>query len=337
MQSTRRLPPWLKIRPPTTSTRQKFETIKQTLRTIGLTTVCEEAHCPNLAECWSGGTATFMLMGDTCTRGCRFCAVKTGNPKKWLDPTEPQRLAEAIEKFGLDYVVITSVARDDLPDGGARHIANCLNAVHKKTPKVLIEVLIPDFRGKKDALEIVLAAKPTVLAHNIETTERLTPYVRDGRAKYRQSLELLKNAKKIARTKAATITVKSIISNSATITTATKAIASNIANSTTTTVSRLYTKSSLMLGLGETEEELIQTFKDLREYEVDMLTLGQYLQPSPAHVSVKQYIEPSQFDHLAAIAKSHGFLYVASGPFVRSSYRAGELFIQSLVKMSSIS
>lgn len=286
-----RLPSWFKIRPPSTD---NFKLIKSQLKELGLVTVCEEAHCPNLSECWSGGTATFMLMGDTCTRGCRFCAIKTGNPKTWLDPNEPTKLAESIAKFGLDYAVITSVARDDLLDGGARHIAKCLIAVHEKTPEVLTELLIPDFRGKEGSLQIVLDAHPTVLAHNIETTERLTPYVRDGRANYCQSLTVLANAKKLAP--------------------------------------EIYTKSSIMLGLGETEEELIQTFRDLRENKVDFLTLGQYLQPSSAHVPIKQYVHPDQFQKLGDIAKELGFLYVASGPLVRSSYRAGELFIKNLPK-----
>lgn len=288
------LPPWFKIRPPNT---EKFKLIKSQLRELGLVTVCEEAHCPNLSECWSGGTATFMLMGDTCTRGCGFCNIKTGNPKTWLDPKEPELLADAIAKFNLDYAVITSVARDDLPDGGARHIAKCLNAVHAKTPNVLTELLIPDFRGREDSLKIVLHAKPTVLSHNVETTERLTPHVRDGRANYRQSLAVLKNAKKLA--------------------------AQNH--------QKIYTKSSIMLGLGETEEELIKTFHDLRDHDVDILTLGQYLPPSANHIPLHEYIHPEQFARLATIAKSLGFLFVASGPLVRSSYRAGELFIKSIV------
>ncbi|MEK7544802.1 MAG: lipoyl synthase [Patescibacteria group bacterium] len=293
----KRLPPWFKIRPPKDDDEQKkFQLIKNQLRELGLKTVCEEAHCPNLSECWRGGTATFMLMGDTCTRGCRFCAIKTGNPKTLLDPAEPQKLADAIQKFGLDYAVITSVARDDLLDGGARHIAKCLEAVHEKSPQVLTEILIPDFRGNENSLKIVLDARPTVLAHNVETTERLTPHVRDGRANYRQSLRLLERSKEIAP--------------------------------------KIFTKTSIMLGLGETEKELIQTFQDLRKNNVDILTLGQYLPPSSAHVPLDQYVAPETFAYLEKVAKDLGFLYIASGPLVRSSYRAGELFVKNLTQKS---
>lgn len=299
------LPSWFKIRPPFS---EKFTLIKSQLRELGLVTVCEEAHCPNLSECWSGGTATFMLMGETCTRGCRFCNVKTGNPKTWLDPKEPEKLADAVAKFGLDYAVITSVARDDLPDGGARHIAKCLSAVHAKTPHVLTELLIPDFRGREDSLEIVLNAKPTVLSHNIETTQRLTPHVRDGRANYHQSLKVLKNAKKLSSKLSSKLAPK--------------------------IHQKIYTKSSIMLGLGETEQELIKTFHDLREHDVDILTLGQYLPPSPSHVLLREYVHPDQFERLGTMAKSLGFLFVASGPLVRSSYRAGELFIKNIVRNS---
>ncbi len=289
----KKLPEWFKILPP----RENFTQVKKTLKDIGLVTVCEEAHCPNLSECWSGGTATFMLMGDTCTRGCRFCAVKTGNPKTLLDPKEPEKLAQAIEKLGIDYVVITSVARDDLLDGGARHVAKCLSAVHTHTPKVLTEILMPDFRGQESSLEIVLQARPTVFAHNIETTRRLTPQVRDGRANYEQSLQVLSNAKKLAA--AAEIP--------------------------------LFTKTSIMLGLGETQEELIETFRDLRAHDVDILTLGQYLPPSMSHIQLVEYVHPDQFKKLQKIAEEMGFLYVAAGPLVRSSYRAGELFVKNLL------
>lgn len=284
-------PPWLKIRPPTT---EKFNTIKQKLRKIKLRTVCEEAHCPNLSECWSGGTATFMLMGDTCTRGCRFCAVKTGNPHGWLDEKEPEKLAEAISTFGLDYAVITSVARDDLPDGGAEHLSKCIIEVREKCPEVLIEILIPDFRGHLDALRKIVDARPNVIAHNVETVERLTKYVRDGRAKYRQSLEVLANIKKLDPT--------------------------------------IYSKSGIMLGLGETEEEVAQTMKDLRAIDVDIFTMGQYLRPSAAHIAVKKYVPPDIFEKYKKIGEELGFLYVASGPFVRSSYKAGKAKLSAINK-----
>lgn len=284
------LPEWFKIRPPTT---KAFAKIKNQLQTTGLKTVCEEAHCPNLSECWSGGTATFMLLGETCTRGCRFCAVKTGNPHQEIDPLEPYKLAQTIKKFNLDYVVLTMVARDDLPDGGAQHIAQCIRAIHRESPKILIEMLTSDLRGNTDSLMKILESGIVVLAHNIETIDRLTKFVRDGRATYAQSLQLLKNSKKIAP--------------------------------------HIYTKSSIMLGLGETEEEVISAMKDLRAVGVDMLTLGQYLQPSEHHIMLKEYVHPDIFAHLKQIGLDLGFMYVASGPLVRSSYRAGELYVKSLL------
>lgn len=285
------LPEWFKIRPPTT---EAFEKIKSQLHSQGLKTVCEEAHCPNLSECWSGGTATFMLLGETCTRGCRFCAVSTGNPHQEIDQFEPFKLAQSVKKFGLEYVVITMVARDDLEDGGAEHIARCIRAVHQTTPEVLVEMLISDLRGKEDSLQKVLDAKPIVLAHNIETVERLTPRVRDGRASYTQTLKVLQNSKRLAPD--------------------------------------IYTKSSIMLGLGETEAEVVQTMKDLREAGVDMLTLGQYLQPSATHLLLHEYVHPDQFAKLQKIGEDLGFIYVASGPLVRSSYKAGELFVKNLLR-----
>lgn len=282
------LPAWFKIRPPTTDA---FAQIKSQLAITGLKTVCEEAHCPNLSECWSGGTATFMLLGDTCTRGCRFCSVKTGNPHQALDELEPWKLAQTVKKMGHDYVVLTMVARDDLEDGGAAHLAKCIRAIHQHAPRVLVEILISDLRGKESSLQTVLESGPVVLAHNIETIDRLTKFVRDGRANYAQSLEVLANAKKLAP--------------------------------------HIYTKSSIMLGLGETESEIIQTMHDLRTHKVDMLTLGQYLPPTPQHVALKEYIHPDQFAKLEKIGLELGFIYVASGPLVRSSYRAGELFVKN--------
>ncbi len=288
------LPEWFKIRPPTTDA---FAKIKSQLTATGLKTVCEEARCPNLAECWSGGTATIMLLGETCTRGCRFCAVKTGNPHQAIDELEPWKLAQTVKKMaensGLDYIVLTMVARDDLPDGGAAHLAKCIRAIHQETSHVLVEILISDLRGKESSLQTVLDSEPVVLAHNIETIDRLTKFVRDGRANYQQTLKVLENSKRLAP--------------------------------------HIYTKSSIMLGLGETEEEVVQAMRDLRAVGVDMLTLGQYLPPSQNHISLKEYVHPDQFKKLEKIGLSLGFIYVASGPLVRSSYRAGELFVKNLV------
>lgn len=284
-------PPWLKQR--WTADREDFGHIRDALRRRGLVTVCEEASCPNIDECWSQeGTATFMIMGDTCTRGCGFCDVDTGGGEE-LDPLEPAKIAGAVEEIGLDYVVITSVDRDDLPDGGADHFARTVKAVRHETD-ALVEVLIPDFQGDQDCLQRIVEEGPTVLAHNIETVERLQGEVRDPRAGYRQSLGVLENAKDLD--------------------------------------SSLYTKSSLMLGVGETEEEVITALEDLREVDVDIVKLGQYLQPSGEHLAVERYVPPEEFDDLEDRALDLGFEFVAAGPFVRSSYRAGELFVQNVVE-----
>ncbi len=286
-----RLPPWIKVRPPGG---QHYAQIKQTLRGMNLFTVCEEARCPNVAECWGGGTATFMLMGDTCTRGCRFCAVKTGNPKGWLDPLEPQKLARSLAELKLTYAVITSVDRDDLADGGAAHFAQTIIACKKAHPETLVEVLIPDFQGDETSLQKILDAKPDVIAHNVETVRRLTPSVRDRRAGYDQTLRVHAFLKRQSPAQ--------------------------------------FTKSSIMVGLGETDEELGETFRDLRAAGVDVLTLGQYLRPSDRHLPVQEYLPPERFAALKARAETHGFLYVASGPLVRSSYRAGEFFVEGLLR-----
>lgn len=284
-------PEWLKIRPPST---EKFASIRTLLKAKKLHTVCEEAHCPNMSECWSGGTATFMLMGDTCTRACRFCMVKSGNPRGLLDANEPKHLVESVKIMGLEYVVLTCVTRDDLSDGGASHFATCIRELKKNHPKLLIEVLISDLNGKSDALKIILDAGPNVLAHNVETVERLQSSIRDPRANYQKSLTVLENTKKLSQ--------------------------------------GIYTKTSLMLGLGETEQEVTQTMKDLRAIDVDVITFGQYLRPSPFHVAVHEYITPAAFKKYELIAKDLGFLYCASGPFVRSSYRAGELFMKNILQ-----
>ncbi len=285
-------PQWLRIK---LTTNDNFSQIKQTLNQFNLHTVCEEAHCPNISECWNTGTATFMLMGDVCTRGCKFCAVKTGNPMKKLDPNEPRKLAEALAKIKLlDYVVLTSVTRDDLEDGGSSHFAQCVMEIKKSYPEMKIEALIPDFRGNIESLRKIVDAKPDVIAHNIETIDRLQSKVRDVRANYSQSLKVLENTKKMDP--------------------------------------KIYTKSSIMLGLGEEDEEIIESMKDLRKINVDVLTLGQYLRPTDSHIQIKRFVDPAKFDFFKVKALELGFLYAASGPFVRSSYRAGEMFMKNVIK-----
>jgi len=289
---SRRKPEWLKVRLPGG---QNYVRLKAISKSLKLATVCEEARCPNIGECWSGGTATFMVMGQVCTRGCRFCAVKTGNPNGWLDVEEPQKLADTIAEAGWEYVVLTSVDRDDIADGGASHFAACIEAVRAQSPEITIEVLIPDFQGKEEPLETLLAAKPNVVAQNIETVERLTHTVRDRRAGYQQTLTLLDRVK--------------------------------------TLEPGIFTKSSIMLGLGETDAEIRQCMVDLRTHHVDILTLGQYLQPTIKHLPVTDYVTPEAFDAWQHVAEQElGFRYCASGPLVRSSYRAGEFFIQNMIK-----
>jgi len=286
-------PSWTKVRQPSGA---NYKQIVSILRKRNLHTVCEEALCPNIAECWNGGTATLMLLGDKCTRGCRFCSVKTGNPNQLLDPNEPKKAAETVRLMKLDYVVLTSVDRDDLPDGGASQFAQTIKKIHQECPDVLIEVLIPDFQGDINALKIIIQADPKVLSHNIETVQRLTPTVRDPRATYFQSLSVLEKSKSLR--------------------------------------SNQLTKSSIMLGLGETREELKKTFLDLRSVGVDFLTLGQYLQPTKKHLEVVEFLTPDIFEELKNEALQFGFLYVASGPLVRSSYRAGEYFIKTMIQNS---
>jgi len=285
-------PKWLRIK---LSTNDSFSNIKQTLDQHKLHTVCESAHCPNISECWNGGTATFMLMGDICTRGCKFCAVKTGNPMKQLDKDEPKKLAKALAEIKLfDYVVLTSVNRDDLEDGGSQHLAECIKEVKKAYPEIIVEILIPDFKGVVKDLKNVVNANPEVIAHNIETVERLQKRVRDPRADYRQSLSVLENIKKLN--------------------------------------SGIYSKSAIMLGLGETDEEVIQSMKDLRAVGCNILTIGQYLRPTNWHLPINNFVEPAKFRYFEQKALELGFLFCASGPFVRSSYRAGELFMKNVIK-----
>lgn len=284
-------PGWLKIRPPAG---EKYLELKKLLGDLNLYTVCQEAKCPNVAECWGGGTATFMLMGDTCTRGCRFCAVKTGNPRGKIDEQEPKKVAYAISKLGLRYVVITSVDRDDLPDHGSGHFAETIANLKKHDPELMIEVLTPDFLGNREWISKIVEAAPDVYAHNIETVERLTPKVRDPRATYKQTLQVLSLVKEVDP--------------------------------------KRYTKSSIMLGLGEEDAEVLQTLKDLRSVGCDVVTFGQYLQPTPRHLKVKEYVTPEKFSFWKKTADELGFLYVASGPLVRSSYRAGEFFMEGIIR-----
>ncbi len=281
-----RKPVWLRISPPAG---ENYTKVKQSLRSRNLHTVCEEAGCPNISECWEGGTATIMIMGDICTRGCRFCAVNSGKPVL-VDPFEPLRVAEAIKEWRLRYVVITSVCRDDLEDGGAEQIAKTIRAIKSLCPTIIVESLIPDFSGNVDSIKKIVESRPEVIGHNIETVRRLSSKIRDVRASYEQSLSVLKKCKEMDPV--------------------------------------IYTKSSLMLGLGESEEEIIETMRDLRTVGVKMLTVGQYLQPTPRHLPVLEYVRPEQFNRLREIAERMGFGYVASGPLVRSSYRAGEFFLQ---------
>jgi lipoyl synthase len=281
-----RKPKWLRINAPGG---ENYSNIKQSLRSRNLHTVCEEARCPNICECWGAGTATIMIMGDTCSRRCRFCSVNTGKPPL-LDPNEPGSVARAIKVWGLKYVVITSVCRDDLGDGGAEHISKTIKAVKSLCPRTIVEILIPDFNGKTDSIKKVVESGSEVISHNIETVRRLTCKVRDFRASYEQSLSVLKKCKAIAPS--------------------------------------VYTKSSIMLGLGEYDVEIIATMKDLRSAGVDIVTMGQYLQPTSGHLPVVEYLPSEKFDTLRDIARSLGFAYVASGPLVRSSYRAGEFFLE---------
>lgn len=276
-----RKPSWLKVQLPTGG---KYQDMKANVRTNRLATVCEESMCPNIGECWSAGTATIMLMGSVCTRACRFCAVDTGNPKGWLDINEPQNAAESVSATGLKYIVLTSVDRDDLDDGGAQHYADCVKAIIKATPTINVEVLTPDFKGNLKHLEIVLDSGIKVFAQNLETVKRLTHPVRDPRASYETTMELLAHSKKYRP--------------------------------------EILTKTSLMLGLGETDDEIMQTMRDLREIDLDIVTFGQYLRPTPNHLEVKRYVKPEQFNQYREWGLELGFKEVVSGAFVRSSYRA---------------
>ncbi len=274
-------PPWIKVRLPSNPV---FFSTKALISDLRLHTVCESAQCPNRWECWSGGTATFMIAGERCTRAGGFCAVSTAKPGP-VEIDEPQRVAEGVKRLGLKHVVITAVARDDLQDGGAEHFAQTIRAIREMDPSIVIEVLVPDFHARDWCVQIVLDAAPDIFNHNMETVERLTPLVR-SRAKYRTSLSTLARAKTLAP--------------------------------------EIVTKSGIMLGLGETELELFQSMDDLREVGCEVLTLGQYLRPTPQHLPVIEYITPEAFQNYGDIARTKGFTYVASGPLVRSSYHAAD-------------
>ena len=283
----KRIPEWLRLKLPQSSA---FTHTRGLLQELDLHTVCESAKCPNQWECWSKGTATFMIAGDRCTRACGFCAVSTAKPLP-LQNDEPDRVAEAVFRLKLKHVVITAVARDDLKDGGANHFQETINAVRFRNPEIIIEVLVPDFLNKDDSLNMVVDAKPEIFNHNLETVRRLTTKVR-SRANYDRSLSVLKKVKEYSD-------------------------------------EGIYTKSGIMLGLGESESELLESMSDLRSVNCDILTLGQYLQPSLCHLPVVNYITPEKFDEYGAKARDMGFMHVASGPMVRSSYHADEFELPS--------
>ncbi|HZF48203.1 MAG TPA: lipoyl synthase [Polyangiaceae bacterium] len=291
-------PPWLKVRAPGGDT---YHHLKKTFRELDLHTVCEEARCPNVGECWREGTATVMLLGDVCTRGCRFCAVTTGDPRGAVDVREPEHVARAIARLDLQYVVMTMVNRDDLLDGGAEHVGRTVRRLRELRPDILIETLVGDFQGHMSSVDTAAAAFPDVFAHNVEVVRRLTRTVRDVRSSYDQSLAVLRRAKEAAA-KASPAPRK------------------------------MLTKSSIMVGLGETEAEVEETLRDLREAGVDVVTIGQYLRPTPKHHPVIRFATPDEFEAYGQKALEMGFLYAASGPLVRSSYKAAEVFLHSLLR-----
>lgn len=283
-QPMQRKPPWLRVR---ASHGERYKEVKKTVHSHQLSTVCEEAMCPNINECWSSGTATIMLMGDTCTRACRFCAVNTGNPKGWLDPDEPEHTAQSVQLMNLKYLVLTSVNRDDLPDGGAGHYAAVIRRVKEVNPDTNVEALTPDFLGVHRDIETVVDSGIAVFAQNVETVRRLTHPVRDPRASYEQTLAVLAHAKQHRPD--------------------------------------VLTKTSLMLGLGETDEEILETLDDLRASNVDIVTFGQYLQPTLNHLPISRFVTPDEFAKYRQWGLEKGFLEVVSGALVRSSYRAEQV------------
>jgi lipoic acid synthetase len=276
-----RKPPWLRVRLPGGV---RYEAVHDIVKSHKLHTVCAESRCPNIAECWGSGSATMMLMGAVCTRACKFCSVSTGNPHGWLDPLEPVHVADAVALMKLKYIVLTSVDRDDLPDGGAAHYAACIRAIHARAPTTAVEALTPDFAGRHDAVAVVLDAGLTTYAQNLETVERLTRRVRDPRAGYAQTLDVLAFAKRHAP--------------------------------------RTLTKTSLMLGLGESDEEIDRALDDIRAAGVDIVTLGQYLRPTEHHLPVERFVTPDEFRGYRDLALAKGFFEAVAGPLVRSSYRA---------------
>ena len=286
MAARPRRPEWMKVRAPSADSR--YYEVKGLMREGGLVTICEEARCPNIGECWGRGTATFQILGDTCTRACRYCYVHSGKPDAPPDPLEPLRLAQAAAQMQLSHVVVTSVDRDDLPDRGAAHYAATIRAIRRKLPDADVEILTPDFLGvEEDSLATVLAARPDVFGHNIETVRRLHPHMRGAKASYEKALWLLRRVKEIAEY-------------------------------------RVLTKSGVIVGLGETNEEVVETMCDLREHGVDVVTIGQYLQPSPKHASIDRWVHPDEFRWFREQGEALGFGSVFSGPLVRSSYRADE-------------
>ena len=291
---TGRKPDWLRARLPSGA---GYTAVKQTVREHRLSTVCEESMCPNIGECWGAGTATIMLMGSVCTRACRFCAVDTGNPNGWLDHEEPANTAEAVRLMGLRYVVLTSVDRDDLADGGAGHYAACVRAVKAVNPDTAVEALTPDFQGRPEHVSVVVESGLEVFAQNVETVRRLTHPVRDPRASYECTLKVLEQAKRIRPD--------------------------------------VLTKTSLMLGLGETDSEILETLDDLRAIGVDIVTFGQYLQPTRHHLPVQRFVSPEQFNSIREWGLARGFLEVVAGPLVRSSYRADQVLAGNNVGLAA--
>jgi lipoic acid synthetase len=285
-------PAWLKVRAPGGD---RYTALKETFRSLDLHTVCEEARCPNVGECWGEGTATVMLLGDTCTRGCRFCAVTTGQPRGAVDVREPEHVARALSRMPLRYVVMTMVDRDDLLDGGASHMARTVRRLRELRPEMLLETLVGDFGGHLADVDTTVDAGPNVWAHNLEVVERLQRSIRDVRCSYEQSLGVLRRAKERG-------------------------------------APGMLTKSSLMVGIGETDDEVLDAMRDLRGAGVDVVTLGQYLRPTPKHAPVDRFVPPEQFDAYAREGKAMGFAFVASGPLVRSSYKAAEVFLASTLQ-----